>query len=241
MEFKDGKVEEWDKDYFHRNEAESSIPIGSVGNKFIRDFRVIGGKSWFSGRVIRILPSGKLKCRFDEDNREYTYTLEEVQSFAQNKVVLQSNAKEDDHDGSDDKDENTIEVESDDDNEEDDIDGKKTPTKVTSGKYFHQLVKLGLNQSLQDRIDELQSRPTAMEAFTSAMQYPQKILKKCYEALEVDGRKVTVLAYPTEENVVSLHELLKHYDPSYSENYRSKGDLKRMPLINEFLSDKDHC
>lgn len=68
------------------------------------------------------------------------------------------------------------------------------------------------------------------------MDYPkQKIEARCRD-LRLDGRQVEVMEYPRKEDCSIILDALKKFDPDYNESYTSMLQLKKMPLINQFLS-----
>ena len=54
----DGNTEEWRQDEYDKNSADSCIPIGDAGFRFIKKF---AGGSFFSGRVVGIQSNDKRK------------------------------------------------------------------------------------------------------------------------------------------------------------------------------------
>ena len=95
--------------------------------------------------------------------------------------------------------------------------------------------------SLQDHIASLESRPSAHDAYNSAMMYPQRIVEEIFRNLTLDGRPVVVQNYATEEDVDLLREALSKFCPNFSEDYRSKSQLSKMPEIKRLLESPDHC
>ena len=89
--------------------------------------------------------------------------------------------------------------------------------------------------SLQDHIASLESRPSAYDAYNSAMMYPQRIVEERFRNLTLDGRPVVVQNYATEEDVDLLREALSIFCSNFSEDYRSKSQLSKMPEIKRPL------
>ena len=90
------------------------------------------------------------------------------------------------------------------------------------------LLNFGINAEVGNR--------TAYNFFTSAMQYPIKLLEDRYSKLDLEGRPVTVLPYANEEDCKIIMDALKNFDPDYSDEYRSKSQLKNMPVISKFIN-----
>ena len=95
--------------------------------------------------------------------------------------------------------------------------------------------------SLQDHIASLESRPFAHDAYISEMMYSQRIVEERFRNLILDGRLVVVKNYATEEDVDLLREALSKFFPNFSEDYRSKSQLSKMPEIKRLLESPDHC
>jgi len=58
--------------------------------------------------------------------------------------------------------------------------------------------------------------------------------------LELEGRKVEVLPYPTTNDVALLSNKLKSFDRNYDKNIKSKSQLQKMELIEQFLNYEKH-
>lgn len=63
------------------------------------------------------------------------------------------------------------------------------------------LLNFGINAEVGNR--------TAYNSFTSAMQYPIKLLEDRYSKLDLEGRPVTVLPYANEEDCKIITDALK--------------------------------
>ena len=57
-------------------------------------------------------------------------------------------------------------------------------------------------------------------------------------SLDHDPHKVGSL---TPNVLLMLHAPLKELDPAYDPKYRETQDLKKMPITQELLTDKEHC
>ena len=82
---------------------------------------------------------------------------------------------------------------------------------------------------------------SAHDAYISAMMYPQRLDEERFRNLTLDGRPVVVQNYATEEDVDLLREALSKFCPNFSEDYRSKSQLSKMPEIKRLLESPDHC
>lgn len=71
---------------------------------------------------------------------------------------------------------------------------------------------------------------------------PQRIIENRYAKLRLDERHVEVIPYPPpDEQVGVIKNALLSFDPDYNENYKSKAQLKKMPLIEAFFGCPVHC
>lgn len=196
IKYEDGECETWTHADHDQYKAEELVDVGCVGYRFIRKFR---GVSYFSGRVIRILDRGKLRCKFDEDDLD-TNDLKEVQRCSQLKVILDEQCESEvaeslEDEGSDafsDATDDGVNDDQDSNNEQykdDDVavDTEKLMSseqrklsfgRENPGKFGKVLERLGQGQSISDRIAELESRRTARYEFRHAIIYPREVLRK---------------------------------------------------------------
>ena len=112
---------------------------------------------------------------------------------------------------------------------------------VSSGKFYTKLCQAPFGKSLMEHYTDLKKRVSATEAFKSAIEHPKKMIENCFKELELEGRKVEVLPYPTTNDVAFLSNKLKSFDRNYDENIKSKSQLQKMELIEQFLNCEKHC
>eukprot|EP00957_Ditylum_brightwellii_P210710 15365285-Ditylum_brightwellii.AAC.2 len=180
-----------------------------------------------NGKVIEIT-SGTCWCKFD-DGIEHLYARLTIEHYADLKAIdsnINSDGKCDSNGDSDidssciDSSCGTMSV--------DDAPAKKEVVSTTSGKFFKKLIKVPL--------EELRNGPTTNEAFDLAMDYPREQVEERFRQLKLGTKRVEVQDFPTDEIAEEIIEVLKEYDPSYSWDFKSKGNLNKMHLIKLFLS-----
>ena len=111
----------------------------------------------------------------------------------------------------------------------------------SSGRNFiDMLTRIPVGTTLESHLQHLKERPTAREAFASAMKYPIKQLEDRYSKLTLDGRPVQVLKYATEEDCNILTDAVKKFEPAWDPKFRSMSQLNQMPLLKQFLACKTH-
>ena len=59
--------------------------------------------------------------------------------------------------------------------------------------------------------------------------------------LEIDGRPVEVLQYTTYSVAKIVVDALTKFAPDFSVDVRSKAQLRKMPIIEQFLNSLEHC
>ena len=84
IRFNDDREESWSAHDVTLNDEAASISIGDVGFQFNR--KICGG-GHFSGIMIEILCSGKMRCGFC-DIYEYRYTLKNCNAFRSSMLFL---------------------------------------------------------------------------------------------------------------------------------------------------------
>ena len=87
---------------------------------------------------------------------------------------------------------------------------------------------------------ELEAQPSAMETFKNSMAPPIAIVVERFRKTNIDGRPIEVRKYPEEADTKILTYMLLAYDSKYRWDIRSKADLKKMPLLHEFLSSMEY-
>ena len=102
-----------------------------------------------------------------------------------------------------------------------------------SGNYFKKIVKTTLK--------ELKEIETTPETFTTAIDFPTKIVEGQFYKLSVQGKHVDIRELPDNDGNTFIVTSLKKFDPDYDPIYRSKSDLKKLKSIGICLSSKEHC
>ena len=96
--------------------------------------------------------------------------------------------------------------------------------KVTSGKYFKDLIKLPLKKLLD--------HSTAKSAFAKAMEYPLQQLREKTAKAKLEGKPLEVIEWPTDDEVQELIDLLKSIDKGFDISIRAWGKFKsHMPVL----------
>ena len=99
--------------------------------------------------------------------------------------------------------------------------------KVTSGKYFKDLIKLPLTKLLD--------HSTAKSAFAKAMEYPLQQLREKTAKAKLEGKPLEVIEWPTDDEVQELIDLLKSIDKGFDISIRAWGKFKsHMPVLYEW-------
>ena len=150
---------------------EANISIGGIGFQFIKKF----GRYFFNGKVVRILENEKRVCKFN-DGEHKQYSLSQLEKFS-----ADINA----HDSADVDEEYNVEKVDEDEEIELDVGGEEntnndTDTRmpeVLSGNFMKKLSRVPLGMSLAEHIDNLKARPSARDAYASAMEYPKNIVE----------------------------------------------------------------
>jgi hypothetical protein len=184
----------------------------------------------FDGEVISILPNGKRKCKYD-DSEIKLHTVAELRKYYTTTHV-HSNEEQDNADTESREDAEVLDI-TDVDNDSEIAEEEITEQRPKlSGKYFKELVELSLA--------ELESRPTAKEAFIKSIAHPINIVQDRFRGLQLDGRNVAVKQHPTDKDVKALETALRTFDPDYDPAIRNMARLKKMSMLHELLNDKRH-
>ena len=70
--------------------------------------------------------------------------------------------------------------------------------------FFKKLVQIGPGQSIQVRIIEPKASKNSCDAFSAMLSNPKKLMEGLFEKLEVDGRPVQIIPYPTVDDVSEI-------------------------------------
>ena len=230
----DGDNEVMSQDDLNKVKEKAAIPIGAVGMEFIKKF----GRDYYNGKVVRILASGKRVCKF-HDGDIHQYSLDQLEKYSKNTSNGVNLYESDDDDDTEDEDD-MIEVEDD----EDDSDEESELTVAApamSGNLLRQLTRLPHNTSCAEYLDELKNIRSAHDEYSHAMSYPMEQVAKRFSNLQLDGRPVEVVDWTKEEEVESLKDALKKFDPAYDIKYRSKSQVSKMLWIEKLLNCPHHC
>ena len=73
-----------------------------------------------------------------------------------------------------------------------------------NGRCFKKLVYIGPVQSFKDSIIKLKARNASCGAFATMLSNPKKFMEGRFEQLELDGRPVQVVPYPTAAEVSEI-------------------------------------
>jgi len=103
-------------------------------------------------------------------------------------------------------------------------------------RHLTNLKRVPVNTNAEAYLNELKDRRSAKESFTSAMDYPKRKIEARCRNLRLDGRHVEVMEYPRKEDCSIILDALKKFDTDYNESYTSMSQLKKMTLINQFLT-----
>ncbi len=255
--FEDGEVADYSQQEVDEFRALSAIPLGDVGFVFIKKF---GRAGYFNGTIIEKKRSGKLLCKF-EDDATHEYTLNQIEGFAKLKVTgtIESDTSSSSSSSSDESEESDSDKDSEEESDNDN-DGEPstaaaaaaaTTTTATAApqkkvgphfnRHLNNLKRVPAGVNVEAHVRDLKDRRSAKEAFTSAMAVPKKQIESRCAKLSLDGRPVEVMEYPTKEDSSNIIDALKKFDPDFDPTLTSMSQLKKMPVLNEFLSCPKHC
>ena len=67
-----------------------------------------------------------------------------------------------------------------------------------------EIIQIGPEQSIQDHIIDIKVRNNPCDAFATMLSNPNKLMEGQFEQLELDGRPVQVIPYPTVAEVSEI-------------------------------------
>ena len=261
IRFTDREEEMWLAHDATVNAEAASITVGDYGFQLVRKFC---GGGHFSGTVFEILCGGKRKCKFC-NGYEYKYTLSEIQRLLTLHVVSDLVEKTADSESEDDAsvycskeesygEDETIEklaklnkcnsenIPPQHNSSINNCNGKNTsdPDLTGSSKYFCKLVSVHQGQTLEQQINELNSINTLWASFDAAMDHTMDLVKMRFASVKMDGRPVEVIPYLIDNSLKLLTDTLLDFDPDFYPNIKSKSQMSKMPLIEEFLASPEH-
>ena len=86
----------------------------------------------------------------------------------------------------------------------------------------------------------MNSRNTARASFGAAMDYPMDLVKTRFAYLKLDGQTVEFITYHRDDRFKLLTDALLDFDPDFDFNIKSKSQMSKMPIIEEFLASLEH-
>ena len=110
-----------------------------------------------------------------------------------------------------------------------------------NGNCFKKLVQIGLGHSIQYPIIYLKAINTSPDAFVAMLSNPKKLMEGQFEKLELDGRPVQVVPYPTVAKVSEIEDSVEAFEYSYDPNESTKSQLQKIPAISNFIQIANHC
>ena len=235
VKYDDGDIEDMTQADFDSLLEQANIPIDAIGSRFIKKF----GRYYFNGEVIRILGDEKRICRFN-DGEHHSYSLAKLEKFSKERnddgVDL-----DDDDDSIDDDDNCEANAEDAVDPMDDDVvvSANPEPVEVLAGRLLQKLTRVPFDKSLDEHLQDLKDRPSAREAWTSAIAYPKRFIDDRFGRLELEGRPVEVMEYADDEHTKIIVDALKKW--GWDSKYKSKSQLSKMPEIEEFFNSPEHC
>ena len=96
------------------------------------------------------------------------------------------------------------------------------------------LVKLGKDQSVKDRLEELSLRNITLEAFLQSLSHP-KIVEDRFRQLKLENCPIQVIHYAKPLDIVELTDALIELDPDYHTNASKKAQTNEMSLISKLI------
>ena len=118
---------------------------------------------------------------------------------------------------------------------------KAKSTELMSGRLLKRLTRVTFGTTLPKHLEDLKNRRSAHDEYTSSMEHPKGIVEKRFERLDLDGRAVVVTKYSTEDDIQVILDALIKFDSSFDAGITIKSQLRRIPIIEQFLCSSDHC
>ena len=100
---------------------------------------------------------------------------------------------------------------------------------------FKTLVKQWEGQSVEDRIDELKLRSTALNTFSKLMSYQMEITEDRFKQLKLNKHPIQVIPCAKFPDIKELKEILIGFDPHSGPDASTKPQLHKMLNINKFM------
>ena len=100
-----------------------------------------------------------------------------------------------------------------------------------SEKYLRKLVNVCRGQTLEHRINELNSRNTVQLSFDSDMYYPMDLFKTSFISLKLDDRPVEFIPYLRDNSLKVFTDALLDFDSDFDPNIKSKYQISKMLII----------
>jgi len=228
IKFDNGEKEYWSKDNRSKY-ADEDVGIGNEGWKFVEKF---SGKDdqpvYCNGEIELVCESAShstYECFYDDGQRKMK-TLTSLKSLAKNRFGVMpsadyySESKEDEDDSSE---EEISQVRT-----THQVATSSSTAKQPSGKFSAKLRKADLN--------ELKSRPTARDAFASAINETMEQLRTRFGEMTMHGKNIAVHDWPGESSTKELTDALLKIDPKYDSSVRSWSQFKtKMPDLYNFF------
>ncbi len=73
------------------------------------------------------------------------------------------------------------------------------------------------------------------------MALPKRVLEDDTHMGKIDGRDIGVSKWFTADQVVSLQEKIKTFEPNYHPDFQNRSHLQQRPIIQEFFDSLDNC
>ena len=79
-----------------------------------------------------------------------------------------------------------------------------------------------------------------MEALKNSMDPLISAVEERFRKLNIDDHPIKVRKYPEEADTKVITDAILDYGYEYRRYIQSKADIKKMPLLHEFLSSEEH-
>ena len=213
--------------------ADEDVGIGNEGWKFVEKFSGKDDQPVYCNGEIELVceyaSHSTYECFYDDGQRKMK-TLTSLKSLAKNRFGVMPSAdyySESEEDEDDSSEEEISQVRT-----THQVATSSSTAKQPSGKFSAKLRKADLN--------ELKSRPTARDAFASAINETMEQLRTRFGEMTMHGKNIAVHDWPGESSTKELTDALLKIDPKYDSSVRSWSQFKtKMPDLYIFF--QTHC
>ena len=153
-------------------------------------------------------------CEYEfNDGANHRYSLKQLESYSKIQVPFHDDTSLGSDNDSVDPDNKSEELDSKEDARADDTDSENESSDdgqpFMNRKYFQKLVSIPSGMSTSQRLNEPSARRSTRNLFKAVIAHPVNQIKEQFEALDLDGRPVTVHPFPGESDFDVFDKALK--------------------------------